>query len=315
MAPDAGTPPSTAARRKTLDDIRREIEAEFAATEPEPPRTPSRTTPRASDTARPSALEAAVLADVETRARGGGRPRWRGYVMAGAIGCIAGQLMILGYVAVVLYGGDIVRLRRAVGSSARTAALAPGGEAATVAAALRPQAPAAGGAVAADDGAADAVVAVPHAAPEADATSASSVPDAAQVPAVEEAAPPAAPPAEVTAPPAPIAAAAPPAPARVVTPRASPVPTAPRRPLVGPVDWVEAQAQVRAALGEWLALSERGGDADVSNAEVILGADGWTAKTRVATRSGRRLVIREQRWERGPSGWGIVADHVEPPAR
>jgi hypothetical protein len=48
---------------------------------------------------------------------------------------------------------------------------------------------------------------------------------------------------------------------------------------------------------------------------VILGADGWTAKTRVPMRSRARLVIREQRWERGSNGWNIVEDREVDGAR
>jgi hypothetical protein len=77
---------------------------------------------------------------------------------------------------------------------------------------------------------------------------------------------------------------------------------------VGPGDWVESQAQLRSALSEWLALSERGGETDASDAEVILGADGRTAKTRVPMRSRTRAFVREQRWERGANGWNIVED-------
>ncbi|HEX5816855.1 MAG TPA: hypothetical protein VF010_16110, partial [Methylomirabilota bacterium] len=90
----------------------------------------------------------------------------------------------------------------------------------------------------------------------------------------------------------------------------------PPRSLPGPDNWVESQAQLRAALGEWLTLWERGGDAEVSEAEVVLGADGRTAKTLVPTRSGNRIVFREQRWERGRQGWTIVAEReVAPPGR
>ena len=81
----------------------------------------------------------------------------------------------------------------------------------------------------------------------------------------------------------------------------------------GPQDWVQSQAQVRKALGEWLTLWQRGGDASMADAEVILGADGRTAKTRIPMRSGNRIIYREQRWERSRQGWNIVAEREVPP--
>lgn len=82
-----------------------------------------------------------------------------------------------------------------------------------------------------------------------------------------------------------------------------------RGPLVGPDEWVELQAQLRSALSEWVEMSTRADvDPHLDDAEVILGADGATAKTRVPMTARGRTTVREQRWERGPSGWTIVDD-------
>ena len=73
-------------------------------------------------------------------------------------------------------------------------------------------------------------------------------------------------------------------------------------------NWAESQAQVRAALREWLAASGIGRDSLASEAVVILGADGRTARTQVPIRWGGAFVVREQRWQRDASVWRIVDD-------
>lgn len=85
------------------------------------------------------------------------------------------------------------------------------------------------------------------------------------------------------------------------------MPPAPRRPLAGPGDWVQSQALLRSALSEWIALSGRSdAETGIADAEVILGADGSTAKTRVPVTSRAAVVVREQRWELGSGGWILV---------
>jgi len=83
----------------------------------------------------------------------------------------------------------------------------------------------------------------------------------------------------------------------------------PRPPLPGPIDWGELQASLRSALREWIAASSRADvQAHLADAEVILGADGWTAKTRVPMTSRAGAVLREQRWALGANGWSLLDD-------
>jgi hypothetical protein len=310
MAPDAVVPANEEPRRKTLDEIRREINAEFAVEDEE----------AAEVEAEMEALAAAprrtlLRMQADAPARG---TSWRGYVTAGAVGCIVGQLLIVAYVAVGRYGGDIMDVWTRASRVRLSAPVLRGDDAAaalpSLSAPAAPRAaPAAGapGAQAALREPAAPQTAAPEAAvpePAAKSEVIAALPPAPPVPVPAEAAPPGErasvdPPRSVSQPPP---GALPQRPPGVPVP---PVAAAPRRPMVGPADWVESQAQLRAALGEWLAIWSRG-DADTrgSDAEVILSADGWTAKTRVPTTSRAGVIIREQRWERGPNGWRIVDD-------
>jgi hypothetical protein len=354
MAPDAGTPSRHESRRKTLDDIRREIEAEYCppalSDDPVDPAPAARTARKIDEHAD---LDDELLLRRLTAPEHASD--WRGYVMAGVIGCIAGQLIILGYVALARYGGDLSKLRESFsmprlsaplmrtddtvvsasvrretvttpGARSPAEPLVPAGPGSPTGAdaATAPEKAPASGAVSDRDAASSApVAAVP--APGTDSSRVAATPPPA-VPAAPPPPLPAAPAVGVTPAPAPAAPArrareernegSPrPAVVRQAPPRVAPAPET-SRSLPGPDNWVESQAQLRAALGEWLTLWERGGTAEVSEAEVVLGADGRTAKTLVPTRSGNRIVFREQRWERGPRGWNIVAEReVAPPGR
>lgn len=372
MAPDAGTPSRHESRRKTLDDIRREIEAEYC-----PPALSDDAADSTPAARRAREIDEDADLDDELLLRRLTAPErasdWRGYVMAGVIGCIAGQLIILGYVAVARYGGDLAKLRESFSMPRLSAPLMRTDDTALSASVRRetvatpdarspaePVVPAGPGSAAGAVGTSDTATAreeAPASGAVSDRDPASSPPVAAvpapgtdslpRVAATPPPAVPATPPAAVPATPAPpvpaaSAAAVTPAPSvpaplapatrvreersegsprpavvRQVPPQVAPSPeTSPPRSLLGPDNWVESQAQLRAALGEWLTLWERGGDAEVSEAEVVLGADGRTAKTLVPTRSGNRIVFREQRWERGRQGWTIVAEReVAPPGR
>jgi len=68
-----------------------------------------------------------------------------------------------------------------------------------------------------------------------------------------------------------------------------------------------SQAALRVALGEWLVRSGFG-ESLVGETIVSLGADGQTARTQVALRSADSVVVHDQRWQRGMSGWILVAD-------
>jgi hypothetical protein len=73
-------------------------------------------------------------------------------------------------------------------------------------------------------------------------------------------------------------------------------------------NWATSQEEVRGALSHWLAASGRADQSIVSDTVVFLGADGKTARTHVPMRWGNKVVIREQRWVRGPSGWALIDD-------
>jgi len=93
---------------------------------------------------------------------------------------------------------------------------------------------------------------------------------------------------------------------------AASAPTPELRVHVAEFDWAQSQAEVRAALGAWLALSGREPEALASDAVVILGADGQTAKTHVPIRSRSGVMTTsEQHWGRTTKGWGIVAEREE----
>ena len=124
-------------------------------------------------------------------------------------------------------------------------------------------------------------------------------------------------------------AAAPPAPAISSTPAAAsesptdlppraaakayppqPQTSSARRPRIRDAsDVAEAQARLRSALNEWLRTSAHGG-AGVQTTEpvIVLGSDGRTAKTFVSIASPIGMIPREQRWELGARGWYVVED-------
>jgi hypothetical protein len=100
-----------------------------------------------------------------------------------------------------------------------------------------------------------------------------------------------------------------PRPPRTVSPPSQPtmasVPTA--SPVIGPEDWHRAQGDLRAALKHWLEISSRSdAGAQAAQAVVILGPDGRTAKTEVTESARGRIVVREQRWQLLPTGWTLV---------
>ena len=90
-----------------------------------------------------------------------------------------------------------------------------------------------------------------------------------------------------------------------------PSPTSPARPprIRDANDVAEAQVRLRSALNEWLRTSARGG-APVQSTEpvIVLGPDGRTAKTYLSIASPIGLIPREQRWQVGVHGWYVVED-------
>jgi hypothetical protein len=307
------------APRKTLDDIRRELDAEYGevATIHTPSDVDVADGPLAADAAaaaRPvpdppvtidyeaDRLDAAVVA--RARAEMQSR-RWRGgYIAAGVIGCLIGQLTLLGFMAVIRH---------------RAASYDPSVEApmerVTAAApqAATPEPPTPNEAEKTSESSTPRVALAPPASlvpPPPDVT----VSERPVAPSVPQAASPA-PVANDPKPPPPrrIVKRSPPAPSRppiapAAPPSVSPAPSESRGPIADSENWASSQEEVRAALSAWLAASGRADQSIVSDTVVFLGADGRTARTHVPTRWGGGVVIREQRWERRAGGWRIVQD-------
>jgi hypothetical protein len=195
-------------------------------------------------------------------------PKRRGYVLAALVGCTVGQLLLLGF---------LLASRNAALS--RDADVTVPSQTVTSAAVTSPPPP----------------VAAPS--PVRNSTTTSTAP-------VDSAQPsPMPPPEPVHVPLRGVPAETTPAEARRMS-----APSATRPSAVRSHNRAESQAQVRAALREWLATSGIGRDSLASEAVVILGADGRTARTQVPIRWGGAFVVREQRWQRDASVWRIVDD-------
>jgi hypothetical protein len=248
--------------RKTVDDIRREIDAEF---------------PPSFDDVRLEETEAVGALRAPRR-----KPKLRPYLKAAVFGTIVVEVFMLGYLAGRRYGverfGSLPALTSGHSKPVRPAASVLSASPVGVIALDAPSNPVAvdpGGPVGADVSGGVAAETRVRVEPR----------DRRVMPR--------------TPTPRPETAARAPQPA-------APVPLN----LPGPGDWVESQSQLRTALRQWLAQSGQAGpNTDAEDAEVVLGADGRTAKTRVSVRVGGHAIIREQRWRRDPGGWNIVEEH------
>ena len=270
MALDADTHAARASR-KTLDDIRRELDAEFG-TLPITDAAPIGEDEAAVGRFDQPGAEAKRCAPRRTTGRAG-------YIIGGVIGCIAGQLRLLGGLTVMHY--------RATPGPA-------GARIYSEAAAPR----------------------VPVAPPASDAA-VSEPPARASEPSATVSEPPARPFVPPATTRASVADAHKPVPRRVVKPppavssprlAVSALRSEPEARVIDSEDWVKSQEEVRAALSEWLATSGLRNDSVVSDTVVFLGADGRTARTHVPMRWGGGVIIREQRWEREANGWSLVED-------
>src|SRR5262245_33039556 len=366
------------APRKTLDDIRRELDAEFGETAAAhassggdavdralaagddaavcaPPRRP------AGGSAQPL-REAAVVSfdgddDLETarrdaavvrRARLEMQPRRRGgYIAAGVIGCLVGQLVLVGFMVAMRHGPvsvpSLQPLMERVGAtplgSTATAPTAPTSTSQTATEAeTTSESPTAHVAAAPPTDSAPPVAPTTTVTPPAAVTpatpptaavavpempAASSAPATQSVPPASISIPPATPPASIASP-APVASDPKPVPPRVdkraptepppppsvasSPPPASTVRSSTHAFFTDSPNWAASQEEVRAALSQWLSSSGRADQSIVSDTVVFLGADGRTARTHVPMRWGGKVVIREQRWVRGQRGWTLVDD-------
>ena len=88
-------------------------------------------------------------------------------------------------------------------------------------------------------------------------------------------------------------------PVAAVTPRS-------RRAVKDASDLTETRARLRSAVNEWLRTSSRGGT--TTEPVIVLAPDARTAKTYVSVSSPIGLIPREQRWELGARGWMLVDD-------
>ena len=311
----------TEASRKALDDIRRELDAEYgyieipdapAAAQPTP-RQRERSEPRATEVrsprARADADDAASIARLQSiadrhgvslggRRDSGERSRRSGYLIAAVAGCVAGQVLLVAFLAATRYT-ETRDLFRTI------AAIAPRRD--EPAAALPPSAT--------DDSRPSESVAQADPPPEATSTSSSAAapatapqpsdppPAVAAAPDPPSSAPPAAPPPAIVSAATVGDATLPPRPAEES--RAS----SPRKPAITPVSRAESQARLRSTLNHWLRTSARGGaPLETTEPVIVLAPDGRTAKTYVSIASPIGFIPREQRWEFGPGGWTLVDD-------
>ena len=256
--------------RRTLDDIRREIEEEFAPAEVR--RFPSPTDVVVDEP------DAETLAALRRR-----RPRRGGYIVSALVGFLVGQIAILGYLAVMWQRSS------PAAAPAFTVAGAPPPSS------LPPAAPPTSRPV--DESA----LVTPEAerpnvevtAPAPPAVTTHDPPPVAREPIERQVArqrPAATPvPRQRMREPAAVAANG-------------------SGAANSSADWANAQAEVRAALSAWLTMSGFGHDSVAADAIVILDVDRRTARTHVPMRWGGLAVTREQVWRRGADGWYFVSD-------
>jgi hypothetical protein len=283
--------------RKTLEDIRRELDEHVSATGQALPPESNRATWED---------EPFSEADVE-RLRTGGvrRSSWlRRCLIVALIGGIATEVALIADIAITRYERHVSVARK---SGDRTAKVKLGRDVDTPVAPAASPAPIAPAPAAAPIVLAPAPAPIVVASPPAPIAPAAAPAPTASVSVVAERGPSQPADKQQGVEPRPRMASQPP---RVVSspPRVVSQPPPPKVAMasVGPEDWLRAQGDLRAALQQWLAISSRDAGTQAAQAVVILGADGRTAKTEVpaATRAG--TVIREQRWELLPSGWTIV---------
>ena len=231
-------------------------------------------------------------------AAGHERPRASGYILAALIGGVAGQALLLGFFFVMQHRLSADVLQAKLAGSPRVEATAP--------------APAPS-----KEELAESIVSIPPDDAPAELTSpeSSSATKSSSMPSSS----PAASPSSSSLPPRPtpkasstVASVTVTQPSRLRASEASPGPASSpaRRPsLRDASDVAEAQTRLRAALNEWLRTTARGG-APVETTEpvIVLGADGRTAKTYVSVSSPIGVIPREQRWQLDAGGWILIDD-------
>ena len=279
--------PLDPSRRKTLDEIRGEIDADYGYVELGGVVAPPSDSAEASDSGTDplaDGVDPRLVLGLRRDDNAGGGRRGR-YALAALIGCVAGQAIFLMLLTLLGYGirsktplenvaargeqrmmpeasvrGDAIesRLSRETASSADElqTAQTPERRQLHVGASRRPS-PKRHEINATD-------VAVSAARPSKTATAAASVP--------------------------------------------YPVPVRPED-IVGDKQRPEARAQVRSALDDWLRTLPGGDDVGRSPEPIIvLSADGRTARTYVSVASPMGVVPRVQRWRLGPDGWMLTED-------
>lgn len=314
--------------RKTLDDIRRELDAEYGYTDTAEPalddgaherapgvapaERPMMERSRGRDDAPEDRFDAPHMdfrhiADryqvaLERRSPvAGSAARRSGYVVAGLVGCVAGQVLLLAVLTVMRYGGPPEVSRTG-------ATVSPGSEVTSAATPVERTA---------DD---------PPRSSESDPRSDSSE-TVALSPSSTTAVAPAVPqertaqpsselPPRIAREPRP-SSSPPPAIVSAATVRENPPPrvagelrpASPRSSLAGSKERADSQARLRSALDEWRRTSAPS-EARVAPPEpvIVLSPDGRTARIYVSMTSPIGLIPREQRWTLGPRGWNLVED-------
>jgi hypothetical protein len=302
------------APRKTLDEIRREIDAEYG----QPPLTPGPVEGREGGTpvvdlagvtfdGDEPIIDAVGDPDTKPPRFTSGRRRGRsGYIIAGIIGSFAGQLVLFGGLAVARYWST------AAGSDVSAGIMGVAPAPSALSALSTPESPPVS----------DTMHAI--------STAASRIPELSTAPSATETASsnPSTAPFVSVAPsssaglssvksPSSVVKEPKPEPRRIVKQppavlsrhsETSTLRFESRRVSGESEQWVKSQDEVRAALSQWLTTSGVGDDKVVSDTVVFLGADGRTARTHVPIRRGGNVSIREQRWERQAHGWHLVGE-------
>lgn len=299
---------SNEASRKTLDDIRREIDAEYGYVAPAESALDDATHDRARGVARtdPRMVQrlerlseheeregsVAPLADFRQIADrhqlgmrrrspvSGGAARRSGYLLAGLVGCVAGQILLLAVLTVMRYGGgpEVSHTSAQVSPSSDVTSAAP-----SEAVASSPS---------------SAPVVVPVESQESTAESSGELPPRT----VRE------PPASSSPPRAIVSAATVPEHRlpHVVRERR---PASPGSDVAASSNRADAQARLRSALDRWRRISAVGvGSVEMPEPVIVLSPDGRTAKIYVSVASQIGFIPREQRWTLGPRGWALVED-------
>jgi len=202
--------------------------------------------------------------------------RRSGYLIAGLVGCVAGQVLVLAFLLVTRHGlqPDVLLMRAPDSSNGETVTASAPMQSAPAGSQFSPETRLEAGQSSVD----------PPRVAEEPRKSSSREPAVVSAATVRDSVPPRA----------------------ALEPR----PGSARRPSgASPHDLAESEARLRTALGEWIKTAVRGGPTvQTTEPVIVLGPDGRTAKTYVFVPSPIGLIPREQRWGLGSRGWKLIDD-------